>query len=253
MKQLLLLVLLMGSFVCLYSKDVHGAFETVKALEAKGEEFFFHRATTKIVPRYVSSEALPALFHVQEIFFPQRHSKSYLVNDRILLAETNSAVVKETSAPYIIEPTTGSLKVISLPTGADISINGNHTGQTPAQFSNVQPGTFRVSVSKEGYLIQEQHTEIYAGNSLELSFDLEKKETKGWLTVHVTPQNARVRILNIRPVYRPNMDLKAGAYHIEASAVGFTTKKRWVKLAAGDDLKVTMTLKQNRESSDQVK
>lgn len=51
------------------------------------------------------------------------------------------------------------------------------------------------------------------------------------LTVHPTPQDATVRILNIRERYQPNIQLEPGRYRIEVARDGFRTKTEWVTLA----------------------
>jgi len=40
-------------------------------------------------------------------------------------------------------------------------------------------------------------------------------------TIETDPPNARVRILNIRPIYQPGMLLPAGDYHVEVTAAGY--------------------------------
>ena len=47
-------------------------------------------------------------------------------------------------------------------------------------------------------------------------------------TVLVEPTDARVRILNIGPPYRPGMELAAGSYEVEASAPRYVTKTETV-------------------------
>ena len=47
-------------------------------------------------------------------------------------------------------------------------------------------------------------------------------------TVLAEPAEARVRILNIGPPYRPGMELAAGSYEVEASAPGYVTKTETV-------------------------
>lgn len=56
------------------------------------------------------------------------------------------------------------------------------------------------------------------------------------LTVEVEPSNARVRIMNIPPKYRPGIPLpprKNRKYRFEISAEGFQTIDRWIKLEPG--------------------
>ncbi len=70
----------------------------------------------------------------------------------------------------------------------------------------------------------------------------QSEQQAGSLNVRVTPKNAVVKILNIRPKYSPGMALAAGKYHIEAAAEGYQTRRRWVELAAGADLVVDIRL-----------
>lgn len=66
---------------------------------------------------------------------------------------------------------------------------------------------------------------------------------KGRLFVSSEPAGAKIRILNIGPVYREGMELAAGSYHIEVSAPGYRTDRQWVKLAAGEDRRVAVGLR----------
>lgn len=66
---------------------------------------------------------------------------------------------------------------------------------------------------------------------------------KGRLFVSSEPAGAKIRILNIGPVYREGMELAAGSYHIEVSAPGYRTDRQWLKLAAGEDRRVAVSLR----------
>ncbi|WP_052417085.1 bifunctional serine/threonine-protein kinase/formylglycine-generating enzyme family protein [Cellvibrio mixtus] len=50
------------------------------------------------------------------------------------------------------------------------------------------------------------------------------------LTVNPIPEDARVRILNIREKYIPGIELPGGTYHLEISYPGYATKKKWIRL-----------------------
>ena len=54
------------------------------------------------------------------------------------------------------------------------------------------------------------------------------------LSVKATPADARIRIMNIVPVYQDGMELAPGRYDLEISARGYQTHRRWYELAAGD-------------------
>ncbi len=62
------------------------------------------------------------------------------------------------------------------------------------------------------------------------------------LFVETVPESARVRVLNIAPVFFQGMALEPGRYHVEVSAEGFNTEKRWVTLSAGEDGKISIRL-----------
>jgi formylglycine-generating enzyme required for sulfatase activity len=62
------------------------------------------------------------------------------------------------------------------------------------------------------------------------------------LFVETMPERARVRVLNIAPVFFQGMALEPGRYHLEVSAEGFNTEKRWVSLSAGEDGNISIRL-----------
>ncbi len=48
-------------------------------------------------------------------------------------------------------------------------------------------------------------------------------------SVYTEPSNSKVRILNIKPVYRKGMALAEGAYKIDVSSPNYITQRAWVK------------------------
>jgi hypothetical protein len=62
------------------------------------------------------------------------------------------------------------------------------------------------------------------------------------LTVIAKPANARIRILNIKPVYRAGMELAAGAYHVEVTRSGYGKKEQWISLTSGEHKTVAVRL-----------
>ncbi len=69
--------------------------------------------------------------------------------------------------------------------------------------------------------------------------DLELSASSFHLRVD-SPQDARVRILNIRPKYHDNIYLPAGRYHIEVSKDGFETHKEWINLQGNKTIKIDL-------------
>lgn len=48
------------------------------------------------------------------------------------------------------------------------------------------------------------------------------------LTVKTTPVDARVRIMNIVPIYEDAIELENGKYDIEVSKPGYQTYRKWI-------------------------
>ncbi len=59
------------------------------------------------------------------------------------------------------------------------------------------------------------------------SSSLKKQKTYPF-TVQTVPQNAAVKIMNIKPVYRKGMLLVPGRYHLKVSAPNHLSRELWV-------------------------
>jgi len=68
------------------------------------------------------------------------------------------------------------------------------------------------------------------------------KSEKGQIVIQTNPENATVRILNIRPKYYSGIQLNPGNYLIEVSHDDYKTEKEWVTLQSGEVLNKTITL-----------
>ena len=89
---------------------------------------------------------------------------------------------------------------------------------------------------------------FYFNDQRRIAIEHHKEEgtrTTGKLIVNTEPEDARVRILNIKPRFYQGMELDPGEYHIEVSSNGYKTKKTWSRLRAGE----TKTLQINLEKA----
>jgi len=69
-------------------------------------------------------------------------------------------------------------------------------------------------------------------------FDVEQKQIVskvGKLFLETVPEEAQVRILNIKPKFVQGMELEPGRYHLEVAAEGYETERRWIDLVAGNE------------------
>nr|VFK56356.1 MAG: Formylglycine-generating enzyme, required for sulfatase activity, contains SUMF1/FGE domain [Candidatus Kentron sp. TUN]VFK62632.1 MAG: Formylglycine-generating enzyme, required for sulfatase activity, contains SUMF1/FGE domain [Candidatus Kentron sp. TUN] len=69
-------------------------------------------------------------------------------------------------------------------------------------------------------------------------------------TVRPDPADARVRILNIKPRYRPGMALKPGRYHVEVSKAGYERMRQWVDVEKAMILLIALKKLAARQAGD---
>jgi len=141
---------------------------------------------------------------------------------------------------------TGTLKIISKPSGATVFIDGNRAGESPVELGDMVAGNKIIRVEKSGYATEEKHSTIRKGKRSVVLFDLEEQVLKGWLTISTSAADAKVRILNVSSRYRDNMALDPGSYNVEVTANGYETKQQWVELEAGDYLDIDISLRKAR-------
>lgn len=74
-------------------------------------------------------------------------------------------------------------------------------------------------------------TGLYAGiANIKLSELKPHQITTFPLSIKTNPENANIRILNIRPKYHDGLLLKPGSYHIEVTKPGYQKYKQWITL-----------------------
>ncbi len=71
------------------------------------------------------------------------------------------------------------------------------------------------------------------------------KKSFASLTVQAIPPNAQVRILNIKPRYKPGMILTPGKYRVEVSAEGYWPKELCVEIVQGQNLLIPIRLEKH--------
>lgn len=143
----------------------------------------------------------------------------------------------------------GQLTVRSVPAGALIRINGQVTGESPVELNDMTLGEVNVSASKSGYISQSRKAVINAGMRNVVDFALIAEKKTGGLTINPTPESAKIRILNIVPKYQPGMQLEEGSYQIEVSADGYVPERKTVKILSGNDIFISISLKQEKLES----
>jgi formylglycine-generating enzyme required for sulfatase activity len=172
------------------------------------------------------------------------------IQDSLVSRELNPAISSETDkklpTPRTPEIPVGHLTIYPLPADAIIRILNIKPPYEPDMA--LAPGRYQIEVSAQNYESLTQWVEIPADEDLNIEITLKKEEEKipvittGHLTISPSPAEANIRILNIKPQYKPNMILNTGRYQIEVSASGYESLTKWVDLYAEDTLDIVIKL-----------
>jgi len=134
---------------------------------------------------------------------------------RPLLADGSTTIIKP--KPQLSQQT-GALRIKTSPSSAEVYVNNSYKGQTPQEISGLNSGEVRVRVQKDGYKTVFQNTRITTGKLSILKIILDPKKTTG--SLYVKPENARIRIMNIRERFYQGIELVPGKYHLEITKEG---------------------------------
>ena len=117
-----------------------------------------------------------------------------------------------------LEPIThGTLTVTTVPADASVTVEG--AGVYRAGMS-LPLGSYRVRVSREGYLASESAVEVSGETSLQVVLE----RASHAFTVVTKPPGAEVRLLDVGERYRPGMALPPGTYRVRVSATGWEAR-----------------------------
>jgi hypothetical protein len=132
----------------------------------------------------------------------------------------------------LIAPRRAKIFVASAPDNATVKIL--NIDEPFQQGMELEPGKYHVEASSEGYEPQDRWIELGPGEEKRINFKLAKIISKvARLFVETVPEEATVRILNIKPRFSQGMELEPGSYHVEVAAEGYKTEQRWIDLASG--------------------
>ena len=107
----------------------------------------------------------------------------------------------------------------------------------------LEPGTYTVEVSKDGYATKKRDVQIRKGQDSKVEIALFLKADMGKLYVNTDPMDANIRLPHIKPAYDPGMELSPGDYTVEISKDGFKTVTVPVTIANGKIKRLNVTLK----------
>ena len=150
----------------------------------------------------------------------------------------------------------GRLVVRSQPSGALVTIDGRHFGETPVDARGLAPGTYAVRVARPGHVPRTEHVTIGAAApvrtldvtlapGLESTPTPSTRSTRGAIDVDSRPRGARVivdgRYVGLAPLRLA--DVGPGDHEVTLELGGYRSATGWVRVDAGQIEKLTTTLR----------
>ena len=119
-----------------------------------------------------------------------------------------------------------SVNIHTIPANATIKI----TNIKPKfyQGMRLKKGRYYINVSKQGYITKKQYFDLAENSSYSVTLKKIKVVQKYPLTINVTPSDAKVQIMNIKPKYYDGIMLKKGKYNIRVAKYGYETQENTV-------------------------
>lgn len=120
---------------------------------------------------------------------------------------------------------TGTLSCNTTPSGASIYLNDVYQGLTNKTISNLEPGSYTVKYTKEGYEDYSVTTTISAGKTSYVTTILrEEPEPTGTLICHSSPSEAEIWINDVNTgeyTSKTFTDMTLGRYKVELKKAGY--------------------------------
>jgi hypothetical protein len=148
----------------------------------------------------------------------------------IALSASSAAQTKNTVA----------FKIETIPSGADISVNGVRVGRTPLELLGYAPGPYAFSLSLLGYDVEEFNVNALAGSRYAYRIPLRKRT--GTLILSVMPESAEVLIDDVIGE-RGKVAMDEGVHLVSARLFGYVEERRTVEIRKGEESSVEIELR----------
>ena len=127
----------------------------------------------------------------------------------------------------------GTLRIVSVPEGATVELNGIRRGVTPLEVKDIPKGRTSVTLTKAGFKPLTREISLKAGDSTELSVELEGE--KGSLMLTSVPEGARFYIDGEAQGKGPLTlgAIKSGRYKVKAEMEGYGSLEKEIFIPLG--------------------
>ena len=150
---------------------------------------------------------------------------------RIMVMENQTISVSE----YLV-PKTGSLSILTEPSGANVYLDNITKGQTPLNLMNLPVRDYIIRIELQDYQIIERRISVQYNENTTQKYDLEP--LPGKLSLFTTPGLARININGRRYTSGSNgiasIELPVGRYTLEVSKDGYESMQRQVLIKPND-------------------
>jgi len=223
--------------------------------ESKKKGSFFKKVASAVV--------LIALLFLTYIFYPQLTGKPSLKDQAIIPVKDTTVIVQsripETSTPPVKQPSQTEtiskkeakppikkapvfipLSIRSIPSRAEVYLNGRLKGKTPLQLKNLKKGQYRLNISKKGFAEYSKRLVLSEGQKNSINAHL--AALTGGLTVSVIPQDAQIYIDGEAVSKSKLSRLSTGQHFIEIKKDGFATHKEKIEIEHRTAKNISVTL-----------
>jgi len=111
-----------------------------------------------------------------------------------MLMRAPQQLVQQLAAALYAEIPTGTLRVDSSPSGADVILNQHLLGQTPLHLPEIAAGEHTLLLRRPNYQVKQQQVQIAPAQQVALSLTLLEEQQGGSLNVQGVPSGAHVAI-----------------------------------------------------------
>jgi formylglycine-generating enzyme required for sulfatase activity len=160
-------------------------------------------------------------------------------------AEANVDQILETVQ---LEPANAQLRVVSIPRGANVTVNGRYRGQSPVTIALSPDIDYRVGLSKAGYGSTTRNIRLEAAASREITVDMTART--GEVTVQALPGDATIYIDGqARGTGSVTLKLTSTPHSLEVRRDGYATFSRTVTPRPGYPQSIPVRLLSDAEIS----
>ncbi|MFW5712047.1 MAG: PEGA domain-containing protein [bacterium] len=128
--------------------------------------------------------------------------------------------------PFNLEPKTGEVIFSTVPSGAEVVLNGRLVGRSPLRYA-LSDGTYNVRVQKERYHPNNFYLDIQNDNLAAVQIELEP--FTGKIVPRIHPQDAEVLLRGV-PVEEFPLELPVGTYRLQVQRFGYKPLSRTIEV-----------------------